>query len=94
MKRLRVYLLLGVLAGLWIGPSAVNGQGDAGACPAIVETALVVAGEACDGIGRNQACYGHATLEAEPQEGVDDWVFEQAGTGWAWQHCTICEPAP
>ncbi|MBN1201899.1 MAG: SH3 domain-containing protein [Anaerolineae bacterium] len=39
----------------------------------------MVAGEACDGIGRNQACYGHAVLEAEPQEGISDWMFEQEG---------------
>ncbi len=77
MKRLiGMLLILGL--GL-IGPGAVRGQGGEMDCPAIVETALAATGAACAGMGRDQACYGHALIAAEAQPGVEDFVFTQAG---------------
>ncbi len=49
------------------------------ACPAIVQTALQAASAACGDLERNQACYGNVALTAEPQPGVSDFRFEQAG---------------
>lgn len=31
-------------------------------CPVLVEEALAIVGEACAGVGRNQACYGHSLV--------------------------------
>ncbi len=50
-------------------------QGGDESCPALVETALAVAGEACAGLERNTACYGHSLVEATFSEGSDDLVF-------------------
>ena len=66
---------------LWVGfvglyVSAAAAQSD---CPTIVQNALSATDAACEGIGRNQACYGNITLEAEPQQGTAEFQFEQPG---------------
>lgn len=48
-------------------------------CPEVVSQALSATDELCEATGRNQACYGHVRLDAQPQQGADDFVFEQAG---------------
>ncbi len=48
-------------------------------CPDIVVQAMTTTTEACDGAGRNQACYGHVQLAAQPQAGVNNFVFDQSG---------------
>jgi hypothetical protein len=48
-------------------------------CPAVVENALATTDELCETTGRNQACYGNVRVDAEPQPGVDDFNFDQAG---------------
>lgn len=48
-------------------------------CSAIVETALSAVDELCSDLGRNQACYGNVAINAEPQDGVTDFTFEQTG---------------
>lgn len=48
-------------------------------CPERVTQALTVAREVCDGTGRNEACYGHELLEAQPASGVRDLVFNEPG---------------
>ncbi|MBZ0283026.1 MAG: hypothetical protein K8L97_19975 [Anaerolineae bacterium] len=48
-------------------------------CPAIVQTALAAADDACTGIGRNQACYGNINLSAVPQAGAPKFSFSQPG---------------
>lgn len=48
-------------------------------CLTIVQDALEAADSACDGIARNQACYGNITLEAEAQLGVTDFEFTRPG---------------
>ncbi len=44
-------------------------------CPALVESALAAAGEACADLERNTACYGHSLVEATFFEDRDDLVF-------------------
>ncbi len=39
-------------------------QGGSETCPALVELALQTVREACDRLGRDEACYGHAQVEA------------------------------
>jgi hypothetical protein len=51
----------------------------ADACPQIVKTALDTADKFCQKTGRNQACYGHIAMEAEPQPGAPNFRFEQEG---------------
>ena len=48
-------------------------------CPEMVTQAMTATTEVCDGAGRNQACYGHVQLAAEPQVGVSHFVFSQSG---------------
>jgi hypothetical protein len=51
----------------------------ADACPQIVQTALDAADKFCQKTGRNQACYGHIAMLAEPQPGAPNFRFEQEG---------------
>jgi hypothetical protein len=48
-------------------------------CPEMVTQAMTATTEVCDEAGRNQACYGHVQLAAEPQAGVSHFVFSQSG---------------
>lgn len=48
-------------------------------CTTIVKRALEVTNEICDGTGRNQACYGHMLVRAEPQPGVTSFSFDKVG---------------
>ena len=79
MKRLwsGIIVLASVLA-LAIGVGPAYGQGG-DACGVIVETALNMAGQLCADLGRNQACYGHALLEAELQPGSEGVSFARLG---------------
>jgi hypothetical protein len=58
-------------------PQSILSEGYA--CPDIVTQAMTATTEVCDGAGRNQACYGHVELAAEPQVGVSHFVFNQSG---------------
>lgn len=48
-------------------------------CLAFVEAALQATDEVCDATGRNQACYGHLHLEAQPQAPDIPFKFNQVG---------------
>lgn len=48
-------------------------------CPTIVETALNLTRESCDGTENNEACYGHILLDAAPRPGLDEFQFEEPG---------------
>jgi hypothetical protein len=61
---IRRWLLLLVSLGLLAGGPARLAAQEGAACPAIVGTALDMAGEVCAGLGRNTACYGHDRVEA------------------------------
>lgn len=61
---------------LLLSVSVVLAQGD---CPSIAEQALEAADSLCSDLERNQACYGNVLLSAEPQIGVTNFEFEQAG---------------
>ncbi|MBN2472641.1 MAG: hypothetical protein JXN59_18095, partial [Anaerolineae bacterium] len=63
----RLLMLLVVVAGLL--PGAVLAQDGGAACPVIVESAVAMAVRLCAETARDQACYGHATVEAPPQAG-------------------------
>jgi len=73
MLKIRKILWIGFF-GLWV--TSVAAQSD---CPTIVQNALSATDDACQGTGRNQACYGNISLEAEPQEGIVEFDFEQPG---------------
>lgn len=48
-------------------------------CPSIVENALEATDEICETTGRNQACYGNAQIDAQPQTGIEDFAFDDVG---------------
>ncbi len=78
MKRLWMVMLIASV-GLLAGPGGALAQMGEGACPVVVETALLMVERLCGGAMRNQVCYGHVLLEAEPQPGVESFTF--AGLG-------------
>ncbi len=48
-------------------------------CRQLIDTALEAADEVCSPALRNQACYGHDMLEAQPQTGLDTFNFDEVG---------------
>ena len=48
-------------------------------CTGIVQQALEATHARCDELGTNQACYGHARLEAQPQAGLPEFTFQAPG---------------
>ena len=72
----RQHVLIGLLIMLMLSPGApITAQDGGDSCPAIVQTALETVGEACAGLGHNQACYGHNRVDATFWEPRDDLVF-------------------
>jgi hypothetical protein len=53
--------------------------GQDAACPTLVQDALDITGNACEGIGRNQICYGHSTVELEPHDSSVTLPFNAPG---------------
>jgi hypothetical protein len=66
-------ILLAAPATTSLGSSAPAG------CPEVVQEALTTTGELCEEAGRDQACYGHISVQATPQPGVNRLVFNKAG---------------
>jgi hypothetical protein len=48
-------------------------------CPEIVRTAFDTTQQLCDALGRNQVCYGHVQLDAQPYPNVATFNFNQEG---------------
>lgn len=48
-------------------------------CPDVVSIALETLDQLCTETGRNEACYGHITLDAQPQPDVDRFNFDREG---------------
>jgi hypothetical protein len=48
-------------------------------CPELVREALTTTDQLCEGTSRDQACYGHISVQARPQPGIDHLAFDQAG---------------
>jgi hypothetical protein len=68
---------LGPPIGFLIGTAAAIVLGQA--CPEVVRTALEATDELCEHTGRNQVCYGHVFMEAQPQPGATSFAFTQVG---------------
>jgi hypothetical protein len=77
MKQFRLTLWTSLSLLLMITITAAATQEEV--CPAVVRTALELTEKECSDTGRNQACYGHVSLQAELQEGYEDLTFEQTG---------------
>jgi hypothetical protein len=69
--------MLAYFVGLCLAPAVATAQ--AVDCPAIIQAALDAADEACNQTGRNQACYGNVTLNAQPQADVTEFDFDERG---------------
>lgn len=48
-------------------------------CQQLIESALRETDEICNPAQRNQACYGHDLLQAQPQPGFDSFNFDEVG---------------
>jgi hypothetical protein len=49
------------------------------ACPALVQDALQSIVTSCEGVGRNQVCYGNLSLHATPQPSAPSFTFDHEG---------------
>jgi hypothetical protein len=58
--------------------TSVGSSAPAG-CPELVREALTTTDQLCEGTSRDQACYGHISVQARSQPGIDHLVFDQAG---------------
>lgn len=61
---------------LWFVPAAAQVDDR---CPAIVQQALESTTQVCEGLVRNQVCYGHVVLGATLRTNSDDFTFIQPG---------------
>ena len=66
-----------VLAFLFITPFVAFTQD--GECTAFVKQALAATDKVCTDTGRNQACYGHISLDAQPQAQDTSFKFSEVG---------------
>jgi hypothetical protein len=48
-------------------------------CQQVIQTAMSATHDICDGLGRNEACYGNRLVEATPQPGFDAFNFDEVG---------------
>ena len=76
MKRTMFVIGLGLLLLIMGLPAAAQG-GENDTCPTVVETALTAVGEACSGLARNTACYGHNRVDALFWNSASDLAFSQ-----------------
>ncbi|MBI5667874.1 MAG: SH3 domain-containing protein [Chloroflexi bacterium] len=76
MKHLRLFIWI-VLLGLMVSPTFAALLSEE--CPALVQQALQATDQLCDGTGRNQACYGHARLDAQFHADGPSLTFDQPG---------------
>jgi len=54
-------------------------QSHANECPEIVRAAFDTTQQLCDALARNQVCYGHVQLDAQPYPNVAEFDFNQEG---------------
>ncbi|MBI1280161.1 MAG: hypothetical protein GC179_18685 [Anaerolineaceae bacterium] len=66
-----------VLAFLFVTPFAAYLQD--GECTTFVKQALAATDKACINTGRNEACYGHISLDAQPQSQDPAFKFNEVG---------------
>jgi hypothetical protein len=83
MSRLALFIFVLLLAGCNLAavpqptPTSSQAQADL-TCSQLVASALQAVGPACDGAGRNQACYGNNQVEAQFQQGIQA-AFDKSG---------------
>jgi hypothetical protein len=78
MKHLKISSWVAVVFLLILGPISALTLDDT--CSQIVSNALEMTDQICDPTGRNQACYGHIALQAEPQPTYRDaFSFSEVG---------------
>lgn len=84
MRYQKVLLPVLVFLFLSIAPAAPSqAQGGPDACPAIVETALTNVARVCDGLGRDEACYGNTRVDATFWLPREDTFFSAPGDSTA-----------
>ena len=77
-RRIHVLILIILLMALSSGPpSSISAQEPT--CPGLVNHAFELVDRVCDGATNNEACYGHARLDAVPQPHARSLVFSEAG---------------
>jgi hypothetical protein len=72
-------LSLGIIFVVSGQPSKAMPPEAADDCSSLVRQALTVMDGMCQTLGRNQACYGHTTLQAQPQPNAPHFEFAHEG---------------
>lgn len=73
-KRLFLWIVLPILLLATVGASNLSDV-----CMQIVDKALKATEKICDDTGRNQACYGHTSLQVKAQTGLTPFKFDTVG---------------
>lgn len=71
--------LVGLGIAVLIAGHVTYARQGANACPEVARQALAVVEAQCVGTGRNEVCYGHVNLEAQPQPYITDFNFDSEG---------------
>jgi hypothetical protein len=79
MKRAQFITLVCLVGLLIISVPVVSSQGEDTACPELATLAIDSTEASCEGTGRNQICYGHILVEAQPQTEAESFVFADMG---------------
>ncbi|MBZ0293731.1 MAG: SH3 domain-containing protein, partial [Anaerolineae bacterium] len=77
MQRTKVIFWIIILATI-LSPTLGSAQ-DATGLSVVQTVALDLASENCNQLSRNQACYGHDLLSADPQPGTNPFSFKSEG---------------
>ncbi len=72
-------ILVIIAAAALAGMPAIGAAQDGGACPVIVQTALLMAEQLCGDTARNELCYGHTRLVLEPRSDAPPVTFDGLG---------------
>lgn len=78
MRFLLIPVLMLVLA---VGATPLLSSWETETCGTIVREALSATELICQGTGRNEACYGHVAIDAQPQRGIDPDSFQFSSVG-------------
>ncbi|MFO7321359.1 MAG: hypothetical protein DIU68_006490 [Chloroflexota bacterium] len=74
-----VLACLCLLVALRVNDSEAQNDTPVEICSQLIASALEATEQFCQNTGRNQICYGHSLVQAEPQPALDDLPFHEQG---------------
>ena len=71
MKKYTFLFIVIILLAMTVAPITAQDDAEEEECAVMIEEALAVVGDACDGLGRNEACYGNTQIAASGWEDAE-----------------------